>query len=150
MSAQLLRDPNTKPTSDVIAAGLGAANAAYLHFINGLHAHEITLNWRYYTDGNAWLGKGLYRWAGPRGGQNEVTAFWLSIWENVFKVTLYIPEKARADALRLPLGDEIKAMIHEARQVGKLKFFPLTFEFDNGEAFDDLYALIDFRKQIKK
>jgi len=44
---------------------------------------------------------------GVRGGQKEVTAFWLSIWDGFFKTTFYIPEKARSEALNLPLDDDL-------------------------------------------
>ena len=100
---QLLRDPDIKPSRDVIAKALGEANAAYLTFINELASHDIQLEWRYYNDGKAWLAKGLYKWTGARGGQKENTVFWLSIWDSFFKVTIYFPEKNRGEVLRLPL-----------------------------------------------
>ena len=58
---QLLRDPDTEPTSEVISDGLGAANSTYTEFIEGLKNCGIQVEWRYYTDGNAWLGKGLHK-----------------------------------------------------------------------------------------
>ena len=114
-----------------------------------LKNHDIQAEWRYYNDGKAWLGKGLYKWTTSRGTQKEVTAFWLSIWDGFFKVTLYIPEKYRTEALNLPLGDEIKKMIKESKQIGKLKFFPLIFDLRSDELFEDILTLIDFRKTLK-
>ena len=152
---QLLRDPNMEPTNEIIADALGEANGAYLKFTEGLKSRDINLTYRYYTDGKAWLGKGLYRWTGARGGQNEVTAFWLSVWGDpsraggFFKVSIYIPEKARADALRLPVSDDIKRMIDSSNQMGKLKFFPLIFDMRSDELADEVYTLIDFKKRIK-
>ena len=146
---QLLRNPDIAPTSEVIAAGLGAANSAYARFIEGLSDHDINLEWRYYADGKAWLAKGQHIWIGVRGGQKEVTAFWLSIWEGFFKAVIYIPEKARMDALQLPLNEEVRQMIADAKQMGKLKFFQLIFDLCSEEMFDAVYALIDFRKNIR-
>ena len=146
---QLLRDPNIEPTQEAIAAGLGAANNSYILFLEGLKQHDIQVNWRYYTDGKSWLGKGLYRWETLRGTKKEVTTFWFSIWDGFFKVTIYIPEKARADALNLALGDEVRKMIENAKQMGKLKFFPLVFDLHSSELFGEIYTLIDFRKSIK-
>jgi len=146
---QLLRDPDIEPTSEVIAEALGSADAAYVKFIEGLMSYDIEMEWRYYNDGKAWLGKGLYKWTGARGGQKEVTAFWLGIWGGFFKVTVFIPEKTRADALNLTLADDIKDMIADAKQMGKLKFFPLTFDLHSDELFDDIYTLVNFRKMIK-
>jgi len=146
---QLLRDPDIELTKEVISEALGSANAAYVKFIEGLNDYNIKVDWRYYNDGKAWLGKGLYKWTGVKGGKNEVTAFWLSIWDGFFKVTIFVPEKARADAMSLPLCDDVKSMIAEANQMGKLKFFPVTFNLRSDELFDDIYTLADYRKTIK-
>lgn len=146
---QLLRDPAVQPSSDVIAAALGESNRAYRKFIDELAGHAIQLGWRYYNDGKLWLAKGLYQWTGARGRQNETTVFWLSIWDGYFKVTIYIPEKARADVLGLPLDDEVKRMIADARQMGKLKYFPLVFDLCSDEMFEAVFALADFRKSLK-
>ena len=146
---QLLRDPDIEPTGEVIAEALGSASAAYIKFIKGMKSYDIEVDWRYYNDGKAWLGKGLYTLIGARGGQKEVTAFWLSIWDSFFKVTIYIPEKARLDALTLPIADDIKNVIADAKQIGKLKIIPVQFDLFSGALFDDVYTLINFRKMLK-
>lgn len=146
---QLLRNPDIEPTSENIAEGLRAAHNAYLKFIADIEKHDIDVEWRYYNDGKAWLGKGLHKWTGVRGGQKEVTVFWLSIWDGFFRVGLFIPEKFRAEALALPLDDEMREKIEHSKQMGKLKFFPLTFDLFSDELFDTVYMLVDFRKTIK-
>jgi len=118
------RNPDIQPSSDVIAKALGESNNAYIKFINELAGHDIHLEWSYYNDGKAWLAKGLFKWIGVRGGQNETTVFWLSIWDGFFKVTIYVPEKARADVFSLPLDNKVKLMIADSKQMGKLKNFP--------------------------
>lgn len=148
-SQQLLRNPGIHPTSDILAQALGDAYGAYEKFVRGLENHGIQLEWRYYTDGKAWLAKGLHEWTGTRGGQNRTTAFWLSVWDGFFKVTVYVPEKARADALNLPLDDECRQTIADAQQMGKLKFLPLVFELRSEDMFEAVYTLADFRKNIK-
>lgn len=144
----LLRDSSIEPTRDIIAEGLGAANSAYAKFIDGLKSHDIQVDWRYYNDGKAWLGKALYKWTTTRGTQKEMTAFWLSIWKGFFRVSLYIPERVRADVLKLPVDDEIKKMIEDSKQMGKLKYFPLIFDLRSDELFDEIYTLANFRKTI--
>ena len=146
---QLLRDVNLEPTGEIIAAGLGPAQDAYAEFSEKLKNHDIELNWRYYNDGKAWLGKGLYKWTTQRGTQKETTAFWLSVWEGFFKVSIFIPEKCRSEVLSISLSGEVKRMIEDARQMGKLKFFPLVFDVYSNELFDEIFALIDFRKALK-
>ena len=147
---QLLRNPDIEPSSDVIAKALGESNNAYIKFISELASHDIHLEWRYYNDGKSWLAKGLFKWTGARGGKNEKTVFWLSIWDGFFKVTIYIPEKSRADVFKLPLDDKVKLMIGDSNQMGnRLKFFPLAFDLSSDEMLEAVYTLADFRKSLK-
>jgi len=64
-------------------------------------------------------------------------------------VAIYVPEKARADVLALPLDSEIKKMIVDSKQMGKLKFFPLVFDLRSDELFDAVFTLADFSKNVK-
>lgn len=98
----MLRNPNIQRRVMLLQRRLEKRNA-YMKFVNELANHDIQLEWRYYTDGKAWLAKGLYKWTGVRGGQNETIVFWISIWENFFKVTLYVPEKSRPDVFSFHL-----------------------------------------------
>ena len=145
---QLLRDPNMSPTTEIITKGLGLAGSVYTAFTEQLKSHDIYVDWRYYNDGKAWLGKGLYKRTTKRGTQKETTTFWLSVWDGYFKVTIYIPEKYRADTLNLSLNDEVKKMAEDAKQIGKLKFFPLIFELRSDKLFDEIFTLLDFRKTL--
>lgn len=146
---QLLRNPDIEPSRDIIANALGESSNAYIEFINKLSKHDIDLEWRYYNDGKAWLAKGLFKWTGVRGGQKEKTIFWISIWDGFFKVTIYIPEKSRADLFNLPIDDEVKLMISASQQMGKLKYFPIVFDLYSDEMFEVVFLLADFKKSIK-
>lgn len=147
---QLLREADIEPTNEIIAMGLGKlVYNTYTEFINRLPSHDIEVEWRFYKDGKSWLGKGLYKWTTSRGTPKETTAFWLSIWDGFFRVGIMIAEKHRADAMSLPLGDDTKAMIENAQQMGKLKLFSLAFDLRSSEPFDDVYTLIDFKKKLK-
>lgn len=148
-SQQLLRDCDITPTKEVLKNALGSANDAYLTFIEGIKNHDVELEWRYYNDGMAWLGKGINRRFGARGGIKDLCVFWLSIWDGFFKVTIYIPEKFRHDAINLPLDNKTKKMISETKQMGKLKFFPIVFNLSSHELLKDVYTLVDFKKIIK-
>lgn len=147
---QLLRDPDIQPTEDVIANALGEAYGAYGQFINELTNHDIQIEWRYYTDGKAWLAKGLDRWTGVRGGKHETTIFWMSIWDGFFKVSFFIPEKIRAEAHSLPLADKIKLLIADSKQMGtKFKYFPLVFDLCSDEMLESVFTLVDFKIRNK-
>ncbi|PKM88767.1 MAG: hypothetical protein CVU85_03615 [Firmicutes bacterium HGW-Firmicutes-10] len=144
-----LKDPAIRPSSDVISDALKEANNTYMKFVSELENHDIHMDWRYYTDGKAWLAKGLHHWIGVRGGQKETTIFWLSIWDGFFKVTFFIPEKVRANALALPLDNVVKQMITDSKKMGKLKFFPVVFDVCSDERFEDIFSLVDFKKNYK-
>ncbi len=146
---QLLRNPDMQPTEGVIAVALGEANNAYVEFVRKLASHDIQIEWRYYTDGKAWLAKGLYKWTGVRGGQNKTTVFWLSIWDGFFKVSIFIPEKSREDVLGLPLGEDVRRMIADSKPMGnRLSYFPLVFDLCSDELFEAILSLAEFKKRI--
>ena len=147
---QMLRDPDIKPSDEVIEKALGASYSAYIKFTDGLKDHSIQTDWRYYGDGGAWLGKALYKWTNSRGTQKETTAFWLSVWDGFFKVSIFVPNRIREDAADLPVSTGVKEMIANTEQMGKLKFFPLIFELRSDELFDDIYAVIDLCVKARK
>jgi len=63
-------------------------------------------------------------------------------------VTIYVPEKARANVLCLPLNNEVKQMISDSQQMGKLKYFPIAFDLCSDEMLKAVFLLADFRKSI--
>lgn len=147
---QLLRDPNIEPTDEVIAKGLKEANAAFIKFVDGIKQQGISLmDWRYYNDGKAWLGKCLYKWKSSRGTDKEKTILWLSIWDSFFKTSFFFPEKVREELLNLPVSENTKIVIKRANPIGKLKFFPLILDVCSEDMFNDLLILINYHKSIK-
>ena len=147
---QMLRNHDIEPSSDVIAKALRESNNTYIKFLNELTSHDIHLEWRYYNDGKAWLAKGLYEWTGFRSGQKEPTVFFLSVWGGFFKVTIYSPDKVRAEVLNLPLDNEVKSTIAAAKQAGKMQVFPVVFDICSDKIFKAHFLLIDLRKSLKQ
>lgn len=145
----LFRDAEIAPTTELVAEALGAAYSAYASFVVGLAQRDIEVDWRYYKDGKAWLGKAQYKWTTTRGTNKALTACWVSIWDGFFRAGFTFPEKYHVELSNLPLGHTAKAMIESAGQMGKLKIFPLTFDMSTDELLDDVYALIEFKKAKK-
>lgn len=145
---QLLRDPNIEPTDEVIAQALGNANYAFMKFVEGLQTHGITLmDWRYYNDGKAWLSKGEYKWTTPREAKKVKPIFWLSIWDGFFKVSFFFAESVQAELLSLPISEETKELITNAKQMGKtMRFMPVIFDIENDAQLSDVFAVAEFRK----
>lgn len=145
----LLRDAAVKPTAEIIANGLGAANTTYIKFVEELKKYGISLmDWRYYNDGKAWLSKGEYKWTTARGANKVKPLFWLSIWEESFKVSFNFSEKIRPALLSLPLSEAIKEIIHTTEPNGKTaKFLPVIIDITEDRQLNDVYVLAAFRKE---
>lgn len=149
MAQQLLRDGNITPTAEIIAEALGAANIVYLKFIEDLKKLNISLmDWRYYNDGKAWLSKGEYKWTTARGTLKVKPVFWLSIWENSFRVSYFFSEKTRDALLSLPISAGRKEIIKNTEATGKTnKSIAVIFEITDEFQLDDLYVIAEFRKE---
>lgn len=149
MAQQLLRNPDVEPTAKVIAEGLDNANSVYTHFLEDLKEYGVSLmDWRFYNDGKAWLSKGEYKWITTRGTNKVKPLFWLSIWEGFFKVSFNFKFETREELLNLPISDEAKDMIGNAEVSGKtLKFIPVIFDVDDEKQLNDIYVLMQFRKE---
>jgi len=149
---QLLRDPEVRPTSEIIAKGLGTAGKAYAEFTKDLERYDIGLmDWRFYNDGKAWLSKGEYKWTTPRGANKAKTIFWLSIWSGFFRVSFFFGFDNREELLQLSISQDAKDLIENAKPMGKtMRFLPIVFDVSNEAQLSDLYVLAEFRKTIVK
>ena len=148
MDGQLLRDAAVRPTKEILAEALGKSYPAYAEFVIMIARFGVDAEWRFYNDGKAWLKKGIYKRKTARGADKEKTVFWLGVWDGFFKVSFYFGEKSREVLSGLPVSAGVKQMIAEAKNIGKLKFFPLSFEVRSDELFGDLRALIEFQKNL--
>lgn len=144
MNEQRLRDQAIHPDDEVLAKILGASYGTYQQFIRTAADMGIFLEWRYYHDGKAWLGKGLYKWQSVRGANKEKTVFWLSVWDGFFKVSLFFPEKSRSGLNSLKVSETVRTIIDDAKPMGKLKFFPLVFEISADYQYEDIFPLMEY------
>jgi len=143
---QRLRDQAIEPTLEVIASHLNETTDAYLTFVQHVSSLDIDFNYLYYPDGQAWLGKGVYRWLGKRGGKKELNLFWCSIWDDYFKITLYFPESSRSLLLSLNLSFDTKKMISDTKIMSdKFRTLPLVFDIKMSSVCDDVVELIQFK-----
>ena len=56
MIEQLMKDPNTQLTDELLATALGDNFAVWKEFNENLPSYDISLKWRHYKDGG-WLAK---------------------------------------------------------------------------------------------
>ncbi len=135
---QLLRDPEQKPDEALFRSILDPTLFRVLEMIHqSLADAGIDLEWRYYKDGNAWLGKASYR---------KKTIVWISLWENLVKAGFYFTQKTRPGVLDLPLSPGIKTFFAEAKPVRKLT--PLILDIKDETSLPDFITLINHKKNL--
>ena len=120
MEAPILKDPDQYPTEDVIFSCIGSAKKLWTSFFDYIHQNhpDFSEEWRYYNDGKNWLLKVV---------RKSKTVFWLSVWENAFKITFYFTDKFEETIHQSGISDELKAQFKNGRHYGKLRALSITF-----------------------
>ncbi|HEY1062953.1 MAG TPA: DUF3788 family protein [Daejeonella sp.] len=136
---QLLRDPEQIPDDKLFQRILDKPNYHIVGKIVELFKETgLALEWRYYKDGKAWLGKATYK---------KKTILWLSLWDESIKTSFYFTEKTRSGVLNLHIDHNVKSSFAAAKSIGKL--IPLILEIKNMEALKDLKSIIEYKKKMK-
>ena len=142
MEAQmLLRDPNTFPSDEVLQNALGDELYQVLsYFLESITNEEygLTVEWRFYNDGKAWLGKVQHK---------KKTDLWLSVWDGFFKTSFYFTEKYLEAIAALDISDSIKDEFAQAKPAGRL--IAMIIDISNKEQLNDLFTVVRFKKSLK-
>ena len=140
MDAQmLLRDPEIFPSDQVLKNALGDTVYSVLEsFLGTITSEGLTIEWRFYNDGKAWLGKVAHR---------KKTILWLSVWEGFFKVSSYFTEKHLEAIAALDISETIKDEFAKAKPVGRL--IPMIIDVNNKEQLQDLLTVVRFKRSLK-
>lgn len=135
-----LRDAAIYPTDEVLMDVLGDAFKVYSLFIETISIDPLSLSaeWRYFNDGKAWLAKVQFK---------KKTILWLSVWDDLFKITFYFTEKNIEAIAGLNISEAIKVEFCKAKPVGRL--IPLILEVREIDQMDDLLTLVRFKKSLK-
>jgi len=134
MDKQLLLDEAIYPSEDILQAALGDVYPAYQSFCGLLAEVQVSMEWRYYNDGKAWLCKCQHK---------KKTVFWLSVWEGYFKTAFFFTEAAYEGVKDLPFDEQ---PIRE-KNVGRS--IPIVMELRAEGQFGDLEQLIQYKKSLK-
>ena len=138
MSEIRLRDKEIYPSAEVLKAILGGSFAAYEEMIAELAELDITPEWNYYRDGNAWLGKMPFK---------KKNLGWFHVYEGYFMVTFYFTEKHLEKIAELDISEEIKKAFFMTKPTGKLIAMFITM--DTGKLPDDFMKVLLFKKNLK-
>jgi hypothetical protein len=137
----LLRDSNIYPSDDILKSVLGDTIYSVLESFLKIITNEeygLTVEWRFYNDGKAWLCKVIHK---------KKTILWLSIWTGFFKISFYFTEKYLENIEVLDVSETIKKEFSKAKPVGRL--IPMIVNVTDRNQVDDLLTIVRFKKSLK-
>ena len=137
----LLKNPEIFPSEAVLKNALGDSVYSVLESFLETIANEtygFTIEWRFYNDGKAWLGKVTYK---------KKTILWLSVWEGFFKTGFYFTEKHLEAIAALDISETIKDNFAKAKLIGRL--IPMIIDVNDKNQLNDLLTIIWFKKSLK-
>jgi len=127
-------DPSAAPDEVRLERVLGASYEAYRGLLGIFEKHGLTYEWRYYSDGKAWLCK--VRKAAR-------TIVWMSAWHGFVKATLYFPQKYIDGIYDLDIPESEKEKARSAANVGKSK--PCTYEIRDPDTLRTVETMIAYK-----
>ena len=135
----VLTDPTIYPDDNQLRRHLGETKVFLDRMVDELRRCEppISVAWRYYTDGNSWLGKAT---AGNK------TILWVTICHHMFKATCYFNVRALALLERSGLGDEYRRQWKEIEKTGKTK--SVTVEVNGPRKLDHVLLLVHIKRSL--
>ena len=140
MELLLLTDRTIFPTEDVLQDALGKRYAAFQELMVEIASPELglTTEWRYYTCSKSWLCKVCHK---------KKTIFWLSVWDQFFKVGFYFLERHREGVTELVIDETLKAEFLQQEPWGKM--LPLPVNVTKKKQIRDVLAIARYKKSVK-
>lgn len=137
----LLKDPEIFPSDTVLKDALGDSVFSALESFRSTITNDeygLTIEWRYYNDGKAWLAKVVHK---------KKTVCWLSIWDTFFKLGFYFTEKHLEAVSSLDIPETIKTDCINAPRIGKL--IPMVIDVNNSDQLPYILTVVRFKKTLK-
>ena len=140
METIALKEATISPSSKVLQTVLGRAFPAYEELIDTITSknYGMTVEWRYYNDGKAWLCKVQFK---------KKTVFWLSACDQYFRTAFYFTEKTSAGIFDLDIDPTIKDEFRNVETTGKL--IPLVIRVSQKKHLRDILKLVEYKKLLK-
>ena len=136
----VLKDISILPSKKVLQHGLGETYPVYEEFIGIVtdKIFDLTIEWRYYNDGKAWLCKAQHR---------KKTVCWISVWDKCFRVSFYFTHRNSPGIADLDINEEIKRKFSSNKHIGKL--LPLVIKVTQKKQLKDILKIIEYKKALK-
>lgn len=138
METIALKDKNVFPEAEILKAVLAGSYPAFVRWEQILAEMGTALEWRYYRDGQAWLGKMIC-------GKKNMG--WVIVYEGYFRVTFYFMEKHFQVIADADLPETVKKDFFGTEAEGKLK--PMSVMVTDVSQTTDVLAVFRFKKALK-
>lgn len=121
MEQVILRDKDEYPTEEIIFSHIGKSKSLWKSFFDFIHSNfsEFTEEWRYYNDGKSWLMKVQ---------KKSKTIFWLSLFQNTFRITFYFTDKAEKLINESGIPEKLKEEFKSGKHFNKIRGITILFK----------------------
>ena len=133
-----LRDKSVYPDESVLRSVLKTKFSVYTLLLELFSRNEMTHEWRYYHDGNAWLCKVQ---------KKKKTVIWMSVWKGFVKATIYFPEKYLDKLYESAISDTMKESVRVTPGVGRSK--PCIFKIKNKKILSELETAVKLKIECR-
>lgn len=135
---QLLRDEKVFPSEDILRGVAGAYYGVYREYVDLLSVHGISVDWRYYKDGKAWLGKAV---------RGTKTICWISLWEGFFRVSFYFATRLKEELGQSAIDRGLLERAMRQYPVGKL--LPIVVAVTRQHQIANLMEIVGCKLRLK-
>jgi len=136
----MFSDKEVKPTEELIFSIIKEKKNLWHELMN--HVHEnypaSSGDWHYYNDGKQWLFKLVLK---------KKTLFWLSLFEETFRVTFYFGDKALPVIEESDLPQSIKNDFKTGKKYGAIR--GITVLVNDKSDVANIQKLIDIKSKMK-
>lgn len=139
MEPLVFTEPAIKPNDELVFSVIGEKSSFWksIHSYLAANHKDIVCEWRYYNDGKSWLYRAL---------KKEKAIIWIGVYQNSFRVTSYLGNKADSLVENSGLSMHLKETF--AKTKGE-KFRPVTIEVNSETDEKDVETLIEIKLKLK-
>lgn len=139
MEPLVLTDEAIEPNDEIVFSYIGEKSILWKEISDYLQAKhpEIKGEWRYYKDGKSWLYRGL---------KKEKVVYWVGVFQDFFRVTFYLSNKAETLIEDSDISPRLKEEF--AGTIGQ-KFRNISIPMQSKGDVEDVKKLIEIKLKLK-
>lgn len=139
METPALKDKATTPTAEVLTATLQASYTAFEDWRQTLSDMGIELQWNYYNDGKAWLGKMV---------SGKKNLGWLIPYEGYFRVNFFFMARHAEAIAEADISESLKAEF-ASKDFSSAKLHPVSVRTTGCEQLAEALEVLRLKQKVK-